>query len=132
MSYNSAVTLTCMVQSLTPYTPTVYWMTNTNVTLPSTPLVSNNDNTIHYSNLTLEQVTLEYSGEYTCATQIEGEEISDMINIDVFKDIYDYYDYYNYYDYYDYSKDNILPIYNSHIQYSCIYLYACTIYIYYT
>ena len=137
VSYNAAVILTCVVQSLT--TPTVYWMTNTNVTLPSTPLVSNNDNSIHYSTLILEQVTLEYIGEYTCAAQIEGEEISDMINIDVFEDIYYSYDYYDYYDYY--SKDNILPIHIvifkyyhthayifTHVLYT--HIHVCTIYIY--
>ena len=79
-SYNSTVTLTCKVQSLT--TPNVTWKSNTDVTLPSTSLVSNND--IHISNLTLEQVTLEYIGEYTCTAENEGGEISDMIRVDVY------------------------------------------------
>ena len=51
------------------------------MTLPSTSLVSNND--IHNSTLTLEQVTLEYIGEYTCTAENEGGEISDMIIVDV-------------------------------------------------
>ena len=79
-SYNSSVTLTCEVQSLT--TPNVTWKSNTDVTLPSTSLVSNND--IHISNLTLEQVTLEYIGEYTCRAENEGGEMSDMINVIVY------------------------------------------------
>ena len=76
---NSTVNLTCMVQSLT--IPTVNWTTNTNMTLPSTSLVSNND--IHNSTLTLEQVTMEYIGEYTCTGENEGGEMSDMIIVDV-------------------------------------------------
>ena len=79
-SYNSLVTLTCEVHSLT--TPNVTWKSNTDVTLPSTSLVSNND--IHISNLTLEQVTLEYIGEYTCSAENEGGEMSDMIRVDVY------------------------------------------------
>ena len=71
-SVNSTVTLTCVVQSLT--IPTVNWTTNTNMTLPSASLVSNDD--IHNSTLTLEQVTL---GEYTCTGENEGGEMSDMI-----------------------------------------------------
>ena len=78
--YNSSVTLTCKVQSLT--TPNVTWKSNTDVTLLSTSLVSNND--IHISNLTLEQVTLEYIGEYTCTAENEGGEMSDMINVTVY------------------------------------------------
>ena len=80
VSYNSTVTLTCEVQSLT--TPNVTWMSDTDVTLPSTSLVSNND--IHISNLTLEQVTPEYIGEYTCTAENEGGEMSDMINFTVY------------------------------------------------
>ena len=79
-SYNSTVTLSCEVQSLT--TPNVTWKSNTDVTLPSTSLVSNKD--IHISNLTLEQVTLEYIGEYTCTAENEGGEMSDMINVTVY------------------------------------------------
>ena len=80
VSYNSTVTLTCEVQSLT--TPTVTWTSDTNVSLPSTSLVSSND--IHTSNLTLKQVTLKYIGEYTCTAVNEGGEMSDMININVY------------------------------------------------
>ena len=80
VSYNSTVTITCEVQSLT--TPNVTWMGDTDVTPPSTSLVSNND--IHISNLTLEQVTLEYIGEYTCTAENEGGEMSDMINFTVY------------------------------------------------
>ena len=79
-SYNSLVTLTCEVHSLT--TPNVTWESNTDVSLPSTSLVSNND--IHISNLTLEQVTLEYIGEYTCTAENEGGEMNDMINVTVY------------------------------------------------
>ena len=79
-SYNSSVNLTCEVQSL--ITPIVTWKSNTNVTLPSTSLVSNYD--IHISNLTLEQVTLEYIGEYTCTAENEGGEMSHMINVTVY------------------------------------------------
>ena len=82
VSYNSTVTLTCVVQSLT--TPTVNWTTDTNVTLPSTSLVSNNDNNVHTSILLLEQVTLEYIGVYTCTAENEGGGISDMINVDIY------------------------------------------------
>ena len=80
VSYGSTVTLTCDVQSLT--TPTVTWTSNTDVTLPSTSLVSSNNT--HTSILTLEQVTLEYIGEYTCTAVNEGGEMSDMININVY------------------------------------------------
>ena len=80
VSYNSTVTLTCEVQSLT--TPNVTWMSDTDVTLPSTSLVSNND--IHISNLTLEQVTLEYIGEYNCTAENEGGEMIDMMRVDVY------------------------------------------------
>ena len=80
VSYNSTVTLICNVQSLT--TPTITWTSNTDVTLPSTSLVSSND--IHTSTLTLERVTLEYIGEYTCTAVNEGGERSDMINVNVY------------------------------------------------
>ena len=52
------------------------------MTLPSPSLVSNND--IHTSTLTLEQVTLEYIGEYTCTAVNEGGERSDMINVTLY------------------------------------------------
>ena len=80
VSYNSTVNVTCEVQSFT--TPKVTWRSNPDVTLPSTSLVSNDD--IHISNLTLEQVTLEYIGEYTCTAENEGGEMSDMIRVDVY------------------------------------------------
>ena len=80
--YDSTVTLTCEVQSLT--TPTVTWTSNTDVDLTSTSLDSDDDNYIHTSILTLEQVTLEYIGEYTCTAVNERGEISDMINVDVY------------------------------------------------
>ena len=80
VSYNSTVTLTCNVQSLT--TPTVTWTSNTEVILPSTSHVSNND--IHTTTLTLEQVTLEYIGEYTCSAVNEGGERNHMINVNVY------------------------------------------------
>ena len=72
--------ITCEVQSLT--TPTVTWTSNTDVTLPSTTLVSNNY--IHTSTLTLEQVTLEYIGEYTCTAENEEGKMSDRINVNVY------------------------------------------------
>ena len=80
VSYGATVTLTCEVQSLT--TPNVTWTSNTDVDLTSTSLVSNDD--IHTSYLTLEQVTLEYIGEYTCTAVSEGGEMSDMINVNVY------------------------------------------------
>ena len=80
VSYNSTVIFTCEVQSLT--TPNVTWTSNTHVTLPSISLNSNKN--IHTVNVTLEQVILEYSGEYTCTAENEGGEMSDMINVDVF------------------------------------------------
>ena len=80
VSYNSTVTLTCEVQSLTK--PNVTWISNTDVTLLSNSLVSNDD--IHTSVLTLEQVTLEYIGEYTCTADNEGGEMTDMIRVDVY------------------------------------------------
>ena len=82
VSYSSSVTLYCMVHSLT--IPTLIWTTDTNVTLPSTSLVSNKDNNVHTSTLTLEQVTLEYIGEYTCTAQNVGGKISVTINVDVY------------------------------------------------
>ena len=82
VSYDSTVTLTCEVQSLT--TPNVTWTSNTNVDLTSTSLVSNDDNSIHTSTLTLDQVTLEYIGEYTCTAVNEGGEMSDVINVNVY------------------------------------------------
>ena len=80
VSYNSTVTLTCEVQSLT--TPNVIWMSSTDVILPPPSLVSNED--IHTSALTLEQVTLEYIGEYNCTADNEGGEMTDMIRVDVY------------------------------------------------
>ena len=74
------MSLNCVVQSLT--TPTVIWTTDTNVTLTS--LDSNKDNNIHNKTLTLEKVTLEYIGEYTCTAENEGGEISDTINFTVY------------------------------------------------
>ena len=74
------MTLTCEVQSLT--IPNVTWTSNTDVTLPFTSLVSNKD--IHISILTLEQVTLEYIGEYNCSAENEGGEMIDMINVNVY------------------------------------------------
>ena len=76
----STVILTCEVQSLT--TPNVTWTSSTDVNLSSTSLVSNEN--IHNSTLTLEQVTLEYIGEYTCTAENEGGEISDTINVNVY------------------------------------------------
>ena len=98
VSYSSTVTLICEVQSLT--TPNVTWTSNTDVTLPSTSLVSSND--IHTTTLTLDQVTLEYIGEYTCTAVNEGGERSDMINVTV------------------YGKNMCLSIYLS--IYTCIYI----------
>ena len=80
VTYNSTVTLTCIVQSLT--TPTVIWTNDTNVNLTS--LVSINDNKIHNSTLILEQVTLKYIGEYTCTAENVGGGMSDMINVIVY------------------------------------------------
>ena len=80
VSYNSTATLTCEVQSLT--IPNVIWMSNTDVILPPPSLVSNED--IHTSVLTLEQVTLEYIGEYNCTADNEGGEMTDMIRVDVY------------------------------------------------
>ena len=74
--------LSRVVQSLT--TPNVAWTSNTDVTLPSSSLVSNADNSIYTSILTLEQVTLEYIGEYTCTAENEGGERSDKINVTVY------------------------------------------------
>ena len=82
VSYITTVTLTCEVQSLT--TPIVNWTTDINMTLPSTSLVSNNESNVHTSTLILEQVTLEYIGEYTCTAENEGGCISDMINVDIY------------------------------------------------
>ena len=79
VSYNSTVNLTCVVQSLT--TPTVDWTTDTNVTLTS--LVSTNYTNIYTRILTLEQVTLEYIGKYTCTAENEEGEISNTINFTV-------------------------------------------------
>ena len=79
-SYNSTVSLTCEVQSLT--TPNVTWKSNTDVSLPSTSIVSNDD--IYTSILTLEQITLEYIGEYTCTAENQGGEMSDIIRVDVY------------------------------------------------
>ena len=86
VSYKSTVTLTCEVQSLT--IPTVTWTSNNEVTLPSTSLFNSNDNDVHNSALTLEQVTMEYSEEYTCTAENEGGEISDVINVHVFGKTY--------------------------------------------
>ena len=80
VSYNTTVTLTCEVQSLT--IPNVIWMSNTDVILPPPSLVSNDD--IHTSVLTLEQVTLEYIGEYNCTAENEGGEMTDMIHFTVY------------------------------------------------
>ena len=52
--------------------------------IPSTSFVSKDDNSIYTRILTLEQVTLEYIGEYSCTAENEGGEISDMINVTVY------------------------------------------------
>ena len=80
VSYNSTVSLTCVVQSLT--TPTVDWTTDTNVTLTS--LVSTNYTNIYTRILTLEQVTMEYIGKYTCTAENGGGAISAVIHITVY------------------------------------------------
>ena len=77
---DSRVNLTCVIQSLT--SPTVNWTTNMNVVSPS--VVINHDNNVYTSTLILEQVTLQYSEEYTCTAENEGGEMSDMINVDVY------------------------------------------------
>ena len=82
MPYNSTVTITCEVLSLT--TPTVNWTTNMNVVLPSASLVSNDDNSIYTSTLTLKQVTLEYTGEYSCNAENEGGKMSAALNVTVY------------------------------------------------
>ena len=82
VTYNSAVNLTCEVQSLT--TPTVNWINDTDVILPSTSFVSKDNNSIYTSTLILEQVTLEYIGEYICTAENVGGEISDVINVTVY------------------------------------------------
>ena len=79
----STVILTCEVQSLT--SPNVTWTSSTNVTLSSTSLVSNEN--IYNSTLKLEQVTLEYIGEYTCTAENEGGEISDTITVNVYGEV---------------------------------------------
>ena len=80
ISYNSTVTLTCEVQSLT--ISTVNWTTSTNMTIPSSSLISNDD--IHTRNVTLKQVTLEYIGEYTCSAENEGGETSAAVIVTVY------------------------------------------------
>ena len=80
--YDSTVALTCVVHSLV--TPNITWTSNTNVTLHSTSVVSNDDNSIYISNLTLEQVTLDNIGEYTCTAENEGGVMSDMTNVIVY------------------------------------------------
>ena len=77
---SSTVILTCEIHSLT--TPNITWTSNTNVTLSSTlPLRIGN---IFHSAVTLENITLNYIGEYTCTAENEGGEISDMINVNVY------------------------------------------------
>ena len=80
VSYDSSVILTCKVQSLN--TPIVSWTSNTVMTFPLPSLVSSND--IYTSILTLERLTLEYIGEYSCTAVNEGGEIRDMINVNVY------------------------------------------------
>ena len=80
--YNSTVPLTCEVKSLT--TPTINWTNDTNMILPSTSFVSKDDNNTYIGILTLDQVTLEYIGEYTCTAENEGGEMSDVINVTVY------------------------------------------------
>ena len=76
------MTLTCEVQSLT--ISTVNWTTDANVTLPSTSIVSNNNNSIHNSTLTLEHVTLDNMGEYFCNAINEGGKTSAALNVTVY------------------------------------------------
>ena len=78
---NSTEILTCEVQSLT--IPNVTWTSDTDVPLPFTSLVGSNEG-IYTSNITLEQMTLDYSGEYICTAKNLGGETSDVINVDVF------------------------------------------------
>ena len=54
------------------------------MTLPSTSIVSNNDNSIHNSTLTLEQVTLDNMGEYFCNAINEGGKTSAALNVTVY------------------------------------------------
>ena len=74
--------LTCEVKSLT--TPIVNWINDTDVILPSTAFVSKDDNSIYTRILRLEQVTLEYIGEYSCNAENEGGEISAALNLTVY------------------------------------------------
>ena len=74
--------LTCEVQSLT--TPTVNWINDTDVILPPTAFVSKDDNSIYTRILRLEQVTLEYIGEYTCTAENVGGDTCDTINVTVY------------------------------------------------
>ena len=82
VTYNSAVNLTCEVKSLT--TPTIIWINDTNMILPSTSFVSKDDNSIYTRILTLDLVTLEYTGEYSCNAKNEGGEISAALNLTVY------------------------------------------------
>ena len=76
------MTLTCVVQSLA--ISAVNWTTDANVTLPSTSIVSNNDNSIHNSTLILEQVTLDNMGEYFCNAINDGGKTSAALNVTVY------------------------------------------------
>ena len=69
INYNSTFDITCTVISLTK--PTITWSTSAIAGVPSPPSITS-DIATHTSILTLEQVKLNYTGNYTCTAVNEG------------------------------------------------------------
>ena len=77
--YNSTVTLTCTVTSV--QRPNITWSAPTGVTLPNPS--NTNNNGVYTSVLVLSQVTLDYSGTYTCYSVNDRGKSSDSSNVTV-------------------------------------------------
>ena len=70
--YDSNVTFTCTVHSLT--VSNITWSTNATSSISSQPVVITNNNNTYKSVLTLTQVTFDNIGTYTCiAINEEGK-----------------------------------------------------------
>ena len=69
INYNSTFNLICTVISLT--VPNITWSSSAIASLPSQPSITS-DIATHTSILTLEQVKLNYTGNYTCTAVNDG------------------------------------------------------------
>ena len=84
--YNSTFNLTCTVISLT--IPNITWSTSAIAGVPSQPSITSHIAT-HTSILTLEQVKLNYTGNYTCTAINEGGSNTVAADVNIFGKEYD-------------------------------------------